>query len=53
MATATSDAKGNIQFPAVGLKNVQAAYTALLAAAEPVQPAAEPTPAEERAARQD
>ena len=47
VATATSDAKGNIQFPAVGLKNVQAAYTALLAAAEPVQPAAEPTPAED------
>lgn len=47
VATASSDAKGNIQFPAVGLKNVQAAYTALLAAAEPVQPAAEPTPAED------
>lgn len=47
MATASSDAEGNIQFPAVGLKNVQAAYTALLAAAEPVQPAAEPTPAED------
>ena len=47
VATATSDAKGNIQFPAVGLKNVQAAYTTLLAAAEPVQPAAEPTPAED------
>lgn len=42
VATASSDAEGNIQFPAVGLKNVQAAYTALLAAAEPVQPAAEP-----------
>ena len=42
VATANSDAEGNIQFPAVGLKNVQAAYTALLAAAEPVQPAAEP-----------
>lgn len=47
VATASSDAEGNIQFPAVGLKNVQAAYTALLAAAEPVQPAAEPTPAED------
>lgn len=47
VATASSDAKGNILFPAVGLKNVQAAYTALLAAAEPVQPAAEPTPAED------
>ena len=47
VATANSDAEGNIQFPAVGLKNVQAAYTALLAAAEPVQPAAEPTPAED------
>lgn len=47
VATASSDAKGNIQFPAVGLKNVQATYTALLAAAEPVQPAAEPTPAED------
>lgn len=47
VATASSDAVGNIQFPAVGLKNVQAAYTALLAAAEPVQPAAEPTPAED------
>ena len=47
VATASNDAEGNIQFPAVGLKNVQAAYTALLAAAEPVQPAAEPTPAED------
>lgn len=47
VATASSDAEGNIQFPAVGLKNVQAAYTALLAAAEPVQPAAEPTPTED------
>ena len=47
LATANSDAEGNIQFPAVGLKNVQAAYTALLAAAEPVQPAAEPTPTED------
>ena len=47
VATASSDAEGNIQFPAVGLKNVQAAYTALLAAAEPVQPAAESTPAED------
>ena len=47
VATASSDAEGNIQFPAVGLKNVQAAYTALLAAAEPVQPAVEPTPAED------
>ena len=47
VATASSDAEGNIQFPAVGLKNVQAAYTALLAAAEPVQPAAEPTSAED------
>lgn len=47
VATASSDAEGNIQFPAVGLKNVQAAYTALLAAAESVQPAAEPTPAED------
>ncbi len=47
VATANSDAEGNIQFPAVGLKNVQAAYTALLAAAEPVQPAAEPTPTED------
>lgn len=47
VATASSDAEGNILFPAVGLKNVQAAYTALLAAAEPVQPAAEPTPAED------
>ena len=47
VATANSDAEGNILFPAVGLKNVQAAYTALLAAAEPVQPAAEPTPAED------
>lgn len=47
VATASSDAEGNILFPAVGLKNVQAAYTALLAAAEPVQPTAEPTPAED------
>lgn len=47
VATASSDAEGNIQFPAVGLKNVQAAYTALLAATEPVQPAVEPTPAED------
>lgn len=47
VATARNDAEGNIVFPKVGLKNVQEAYTALLAAAEPVQPAAEPTPAED------
>ncbi len=47
VATARNDADGNIVFPKVGLKDVQEAYTALLAAAEPVQPAAEPTPAED------
>ena len=47
VATARNDAEGNIVFPKVGLKTVQEAYTALLAAAEPVQPAAEPTPAED------
>ena len=47
VATASNDAEGNIVFPKVGLKTVQEAYTALLAAAEPVQPAAEPTPAED------
>ena len=47
VATARNDADGNIVFPKVGLKDVQEAYAALLAAAEPVQPAAEPTPAED------
>ncbi len=47
VATASNDAEGNITFTKVGLKNVQAAYTALLAAAEPAQPVVEPTPVED------
>ena len=47
VATARNDAEGNIVFPKVGLKAVQEAYTALLAAAEPAQPVVEPTPVED------
>ncbi len=47
VATARNDAQGNIVFPKVGLKDVQEAYTALLAAAEPAQPVVEPTPVED------
>lgn len=47
VATARNDAEGNIVFPKVGLKDVQEAYTALLAAAEPAQPVVEPTPVED------
>ena len=47
VATARNDAEGNIVFSKVGLKDVQEAYTALMAAAEPAQPVADPTPAED------
>lgn len=47
VATARNDAEGNIVFSKVGLKDVQEAYTALMAAAEPAQPVVEPTPVED------